>query len=65
MVIPVLRPVVLRLEDFYVGHQERFGVLELRVHARHGGEKLEITFPADRESAVSIAMQQALTHVAP
>jgi hypothetical protein len=56
---------VVRLEDFHVGHEERFGVLELRVHARHGGEKLEIIFPADRERAVSKAMEQVLIHVAP
>ena len=36
------------MEDFHVGHEEGFGVLELRVHARHGGEKFEIIFPADR-----------------
>ena len=47
-----------RLEDFHVGRQERFGVLELRAHARHGGEKLQILFPGDRESAVSKAMEQ-------
>jgi hypothetical protein len=56
---------VVRLEDFHVGHEERFGVLELWVHARHGGEKLEIIFPADRERAVSKAMEQVLIHVAP
>ena len=56
---------VVRLEDFHVGHEERFGVLELRVHARHGGEKLEIIFPADRERAVSKAMEQVLIHAAP
>jgi hypothetical protein len=48
---------VVRLEDFHVGHEERFGVLELRVHARHGGETLHIIFPADRERAVSKAME--------
>ena len=53
---------VVRLEDFHVGYEERFGVLELRFHARHGGEKIEIIFPADRERAVSKAMEQVLTH---
>lgn len=53
---------VVRLEDFHVGHEERFGILELWVHARHGGEKLEIIFPADRERAVSKAMEQVLLH---
>jgi hypothetical protein len=56
---------VVRLEDFHVGNEERFGVLELRVQARHGGEKFEIIFPADREKAVSKAMEQVLIHVAP
>lgn len=53
---------VARLEDFHVGHEERFGVLELRAHARHGGETFEIIFPADRERAVSKAMEQVLIH---
>ena len=48
-----------------MGHEERFGVLELRVQARHGGEKLEILFPVDRERAVSKAMEQVLIHAAP
>ena len=30
---------------FMWAHEERFGVLELRVQARHGGEKFEIIFP--------------------
>jgi hypothetical protein len=47
-----------RLGDFRVGHHERFGVLTLQAHARHGGEKLEIIFPADHEKAVSKAMEQ-------
>ena len=56
---------VVRLEDFHVGHEERFGVLELRVQARHGGEKFEIIFPADREKAVSKTMKKVLIHAAP
>ena len=56
---------VVRLEDFHVGHEERFGVLELRVQARHGGEKFEIIFPADREKTVSKTMEQVLIHAAP
>jgi hypothetical protein len=47
-----------RLGDFHVSHHERFGVLTLQAHARHGGEKLEIIFPADHEKAVSKAMEQ-------
>ena len=49
---------VVRLEDFHVGHEERFGVLELRVQARHGGEKLEILFPADRERAIGVEIAE-------
>ena len=56
---------VVRLEDFHVGHEERFGVLELRAHARHGGEKLEIVFPTDRERAMSKAMEQVLIQAVP
>ena len=56
---------VVRLEDFHVGREQRFGVLELRVQARHGGEKCEIIFPADREKAVSKTMEQVLIHAAP
>jgi len=56
---------VVRLEDFHVGHEERFGILELRAHARHGGETLEVIFPADRERAVSKAMEQVLIQAAP
>jgi hypothetical protein len=55
---------VVRLADFYVGHQERFGVLALQVHASHGGEKLEIIFPSNDERAVAKAMEQVLVPVA-
>ncbi len=50
----------VRLNDFHVSHQENFGVLALRLHAAHGGEKLEIIFPPDDEIAVSKAMEQLL-----
>jgi hypothetical protein len=49
---------LVRLLDFHVSHHERFDVLALRVHAVHGGEKLEIIFPTDHEKAVSKAMEQ-------
>ena len=49
---------LVRLADFHVSHHERFGVLALEVHATHGGEKLEIIFPSDRERAVSEAMNR-------
>jgi hypothetical protein len=47
-----------RLDGFHVGQQDRFGVLALHVHARHGGERLEILFPSDHEHAISRAMEQ-------
>ncbi|MBV8212087.1 MAG: hypothetical protein JOZ08_02545 [Verrucomicrobia bacterium] len=40
--------------------EERFGVLELHAQAQHGGEKLQILFPGDRENAVSKAMEQVV-----
>jgi hypothetical protein len=43
-----------------VSHRESFGVLALQVHAAHGGEKLEVTFPSDHEMAVTKAMKQML-----
>jgi hypothetical protein len=49
---------LVRVLDFHVSHHERFGVLALRVHAVHGGEKLEIIFPADHEKAVSKELEQ-------
>jgi hypothetical protein len=48
----------VRLLDFHVSHDERFGVLALQVHAVHGGQRLEIIFPADHEKAVSGAIEQ-------
>jgi hypothetical protein len=50
----------VRLAEFHVSHQEHFGVLALEVHAAHGGEKLEISFPADDEKSVSKALEQML-----
>jgi hypothetical protein len=47
-----------RLADFHVGQQDRFGVLALHVHARHGGERLEILFPSDHEQTISKAMER-------
>jgi hypothetical protein len=48
-----------RMVDYHVGHQERFSILALEVHARHGGEKLEIIFPSGHEKSVRKAMEQA------
>ncbi len=50
----------VRLKDFHVSHQGKFGVLTLQVQAAHGGEKLEISFPPDDEITVSKAMEQLL-----
>jgi len=47
---------LIRLADFHVSRHERFGVLSLQVHATHGGERLEIIFPADHEKPVSKAL---------
>ena len=49
-----------RLADFHVSHHDRSGVLALQVHAKHGGEKLEVTFPSDYETTVRTAMGKAL-----
>ncbi|MBV8279999.1 MAG: hypothetical protein JO170_32685 [Verrucomicrobia bacterium] len=51
----------VRLADFHVGHYERFGVLALQVHATHGGEKLEVVFPANDEMELLKAMEQVST----
>ena len=50
----------VRLKDFRVSHQESFGVLALQVRAEDGGDKLEVKFPSDNETAVSKAMEQML-----
>jgi hypothetical protein len=50
----------VRLRDFHVSHRESFGVLALQVHAAHGGEKLEVSFPSDDEMPVTKAMEQML-----
>jgi hypothetical protein len=48
----------VRLKGFQVGHRENFGVLTLQVGGAHGGEKLEVIFPAEIEKAVSNAMER-------
>ena len=53
----------VRLADFQISHHERFGVLILQVHSAHGGEKLEIIFPSEHETAVSKAMEQEFAAV--
>jgi hypothetical protein len=47
----------VRLAEFAVSHEDRFGVLTLQVQAGPANEKLEIFFPADHEKAVSKAME--------
>jgi hypothetical protein len=49
----------VRVANFQVSHQEN-GVLTLQLQASQGGEKLEITFPADHEDAVSKGMEQMM-----
>jgi hypothetical protein len=48
----------VRLANFQVSQEDRFGVLALEVHAARGREKLEILFPSDRQEAVSQALEQ-------
>ena len=50
----------VRLAEFQVSDQEQFGVLALQVHAAHGGERLEISFPSDEEKAILKAMKHVL-----
>jgi hypothetical protein len=55
----------VRLVDFHVSHQESFDVLALELHAAHGGQKLEIIFPSDREKTVRNAMERMLLSEGP
>jgi hypothetical protein len=48
-----------RLAKFQFDPQHRFNILELEGHTEHGGEKLEIVFPFDREEAVLRVMEKA------
>jgi hypothetical protein len=49
---------IAQLRDFQLSRHDRFELLALQVHAMHGGEKLEIIFPADHEKAISEEMEQ-------
>ena len=40
-------------------------IVELQVHAAHGGEELKVIFPSDDEMAVSKAMEQMLVSRGP
>jgi len=53
---------IAQLRDFQLTQHERFDVLALQVHSMHGGDKLEIVFPADQENALSEAMAQVFAH---
>ena len=53
---------IAQLINFQLSQHERFDVLAFQVHAMHGGEELEIIFPADHEKAVSELMQQVFAH---
>jgi len=55
----------VRLAGFQVSHYEQVGVLALQVNAAHGGETMEIAFPADEEAAVSKAMEQTVISAVP
>lgn len=48
----------VRLADFHVSRQERFGLLVLELNAANGRETLDIIFPSDDEKIVSNAMDQ-------
>jgi len=53
---------IAQLRDFQLSQHERFDVLAFQVHAMHGGEELQIIFPADHERAVSEIMKQVFAH---
>ena len=53
----------VRVAESHVSVHERFGVLDLPVHAASGGEKLEIVFPADYEDRVAKATEALLLPV--
>jgi hypothetical protein len=48
-----------RLWDFHVSQQQRLGVLALEAHAKRGGKRLEILFPADYAKVLSKALENA------
>jgi hypothetical protein len=50
---------LVRLWDFHVSQQQRLGVLALEAHAKRGGERLDILFPADYAKTLSKAMGTA------
>jgi hypothetical protein len=53
---------IAQLFNFQLSQHERFDVLAFQVHAMHGGEEVEIIFPADHEKVVSELMKQVFAH---
>jgi hypothetical protein len=51
---------LVRLADFAFLGNGRLSILELRMHASHGGETLQILFPPDSRQEVSRAVESAL-----
>jgi hypothetical protein len=49
-----------RLARYRFRPHERFSILDLEIHASHGGETLQILFPPDLEEAVADVMECAL-----
>jgi hypothetical protein len=50
---------VVRLGKYSLNPHPRFTILDLEMHASHGGEKLEIIVPSDHADAISKVMNQA------
>jgi hypothetical protein len=48
-----------RMAKFQLDPQNRFNILELEGYTEHGGEKLEIVFPFDREEAILRVLEKA------
>jgi hypothetical protein len=48
-----------RLVDFGFRHQERFSILDLEMHASHGGKKFEVIFPPEQGQAVAHVVECA------
>jgi hypothetical protein len=51
---------LVRLARFGFRRHERFGLLELEMHASHGGESLQVPFPTGRELEVAEVVRCAL-----
>jgi hypothetical protein len=51
---------LVRLESYHLHSHPRFAVLQLNMHASHGGEMLEILFPSDHANAVASVLERAM-----